>query len=76
MELISRNLQPEKHKIVLPKCEFGRGCLDILHEADEMQENLQCYGNIDINSDEDGTDQWAHILKLTTTVVQIFYTNN
>jgi hypothetical protein len=42
---------------MLSKCAFGKEFLDIIHEADEMQENLECYGKIDTNSNEAGTDK-------------------
>jgi hypothetical protein len=38
---------------------------DILHEVQEMWEDLECDGEFNSNSNGDGTDRWLHTLKVT-----------
>jgi hypothetical protein len=61
---------------MLSKRTSEKDFLRILHEADEILENLQCYGKIDTNSNGAGTNKWAHTLKVMMINVQISYTNN
>jgi hypothetical protein len=40
-----------------------KGKFNVLHMAEEMQEDIECKGEINSNSNGDGTSKWVHTLK-------------